>query len=143
MLQHALPEELRSSISMKMFREFVGLSAAEFSNELYMSVNEVRELVNNGMYVGSHGSSHHWLDKISLEEQRKDIEQSLKFLRGVGASTADWVMCYPYGAYNDDTISVLKSFDAALGITTEVRVANLISDNPLELPRLDTNDFPK
>ena len=93
--------------------------------------------------VGSHGSSHHWLDKISLEEQRKDIEQSLKFLRSVGASTADWVMCYPYGAYNDDTISVLKSFDAALGITTEVRVANLISDNPLELPRLDTNDFPK
>ena len=39
--------------------------------------------------------------------------------------------------------SVLKSFDAALGITTEARVANLISDNPFELPRLDTNDFPQ
>ena len=143
MLQHVLPEQLRSSIAMKMFKEFVGLSAAEFSSELYMSVNEVRELVNNGMCVGSHGSLHYWLDKISLEEQRKDIEQSLNFLKKVGASTVDWAMCYPYGAYNDDTISVLKSFDAALGITTEARVANLISDNPFELPRLDTNDFPQ
>ena len=78
-----------------------------------------------------------------LEEQEKDIKQSLKFLDSVGASTTDWVMCYPYGAYNDSTISLLESFDAALGITTEVRVANLTSDNPFTLPRLDTNDFPQ
>jgi peptidoglycan/xylan/chitin deacetylase (PgdA/CDA1 family) len=143
MLQHVLPEQLRSSIAEKMFKEFVGLDVAEFSSELYMSVNEVRELVNNGMYVGSHGSMHYWLDKISPEEQEKDIKQSLKFLDSVGASTTDWVMCYPYGAYNDSTISLLESFDAALGITTEVRVANLTSDNPFTLPRLDTNDFPQ
>ena len=47
------------------------------------------------------------------------------------------------GVSNDDTIEILKSFEAALGITTEVRVANLTSDNPFKLPRLDTNDFPQ
>ena len=52
-------------------------------------------------------------------------------------------MCYPYGAHNNDTIKLLKRFDAALGITTEVRVANLMSDNSFKLPRLDTNDFPQ
>ena len=143
MLQHVLPEQLRTIIAHQMFQEFVGFSAAEFSSELYMSVEEVRELVRNGMYVGSHGSMHYWLDKITLEEQKKDIKQSLEFLDSVGASTKDWVMCYPYGAYNDDTIKLLKSFDAALGITTEVRMANLTSDNPFKLPRLDTNDFPQ
>ena len=143
MLQHVLSEQLRSSIAERIFREFVGLSVAEFSSELYMSVSEVQELVNNGMYVGSHGSRHYWLDKLSPEEQEKDIEQSLKFLDDVGASTKEWVMCYPYGAYNDSTISLLESFDAALGITTEVRVANFTSDNPFKLPRLDTNDFPQ
>ena len=143
MLQHVLPEQLRSSIAEKMFAKFVGLSVAEFSSELYMSVNEVRELVNNGMYVGSHGSMHYWLDKISPEAQENDIKQSLKFLDSVGASTTDWVMCYPYGAYNDSTISLLESFDAALGITAEARVANLKSDNPFKLPRFDTNDFPQ
>ena len=143
MLQHVLPEHLRSSIAKKLFKEFVGIDVAEFSSELYMSVNEVRELVNNGMYVGSHGSMHYWLDKILPEDQEKDIKQSLKFLKSVGASTTDWVMCYPYGAYNNFTISLLERFDAALGITTEVRVANLTSDNPYKLPRLDTNDFPQ
>ncbi|MEK9571568.1 MAG: polysaccharide deacetylase family protein [Paracoccaceae bacterium] len=143
MLQHVLPEQLRTRIAHEMFQEFVGLSAAEFSSELYMSVEEVRELVRNGMYVGSHGSMHYWLDKITAEEQEKDIKESLKFLDSVGASTKDWVMCYPYGAHNDDTIELLKSFEAALGITTEVRVANLTSDNPFKLPRLDTNDFPQ
>ena len=143
MLQHVLPEQLRTAIAQRMFKEFVGLSLAEFSSELYMSVSEVRELVNNGMYVGSHGSMHYWLDKISPEKQEEDIKQSLQFLDSVGAPTKGWVMCYPYGAYNDTTISLLESFDAALGITTEVRVADLTSDNPFKLPRLDTNDFPQ
>ncbi len=143
MLQHVLPEQLRSSTAENMFKEFVGLSAAEFSKELYMSVDEVKGLVNSGMYVGSHGSRHYWLNKISPEEQEKDIKQSLSFLEDIGASTDGWVMCYPYGAYNDATLSLLKKHDASVGLTTEVRVANLKGDNPFELPRLDTNDFPQ
>ena len=143
MLQHVLPEQLRSSIAENMFKEFVGLSAAEFSKELYMSVDEVQGLVNSGMYVGSHGSKHYWLNKVSSEEQEKDIKQSLNFLEVVGAPTNAWIMCYPYGAYNNATLSLLKKYDASLGITTEVRVANLKADNPFELPRLDTNDFPQ
>ena len=143
MLQHVLPEQLRSSIAENMFKEFVGLSPAEFSKELYMSVDEVKGLVNSGMYVGSHGSRHYWLNKISSEEQEKDIKQSLNFLEDVGAPTNDWVMCYPYGAYNDATLSLLKKYDASVGITTDARVANLKGDNPFELPRLDTNDFPQ
>ena len=143
MLQYVLPEELRSFIAKELFHEFVGISAANFSNELYMSVDEVRSLVKSGMYVGSHGSMHYWLDKISSEEQEKDIKQSLNFLEHVGATTKDWVMCYPYGAYNDATLSLLDKYNASLGITTEVRIANLKTDNQFKLPRLDTNDFPQ
>lgn len=143
MLQHALPQELRSPIALELHHEFVGVSAADLSHELYMSVDEVRGLVKSGMYVGSHGSMHCWLNKISSEEQEEDIEQSLAFLEHVGAATKDWVMCYPYGAYNDATLSLLRKYNAAIGITTEVRVANLKCDNAFELPRLDTNDFPQ
>ena len=63
--------------------------------------------------------------------------------RSFRASTKEWVMCYHYGIHNNETIELLKSFEAALGITTEVQVANLTSDNPFKLPRLDTNDFPQ
>ena len=83
---------------------------------------------------------HYWLNRISPEEQEKDIKQ-FKLSENVGTATKDWIMCYPYGAYNDATLSLLHRYGALLGITTEVRVANLKTDHLLELPRLDTNDF--
>jgi peptidoglycan/xylan/chitin deacetylase (PgdA/CDA1 family) len=143
MLQYALPEELRNEITKKLFKDFVGISAEEFSQELYMSVDEIRKLIDNGMYVGSHGSMHYWLDKISAAEQENDIKRSLEFLEHVGSNTINWVMCYPYGAYNDETLSILGNYQASVGITTKNRIANLKTDNPFKLPRLNTNDFPQ
>lgn len=143
MLQHALPEDVRSLIAAELFYEYVGETEADFSNKLYMSLDEVRSLVDNGMYVGSHGCKHYWLDKISIEAQRQDIGDSLEFLEHIGASTSKWVMCYPYGAYNQETLSLLHELGASVGVTTEVRTARLSEDNPLTLPRFDTNDFPQ
>ena len=143
-----LPDDFRFSIAESLFEEFVGLYVANFSKELYMSVDEVRSLVESGMYVGSHGAMHYWLNQISPEKQEKDIKRSLNFLENIGTSTKDWVMCYPYGAYNNATLSLLKKYSASIGLTDGSqgignRVANLESDNPFELTRLDTNDFPQ
>ena len=143
MLQHALPEELRSSIAENLFKDFVGISVEDFSKELYMNIDEVQNLVKSGMYVGSHGSRHYWLDKISPNEQEKDIKESLTFIEKIGGATKDWVMCYPYGAYNNTTLTLLQKYQASAAITTEVRIANLTNDDPFKLPRLDTNDFPQ
>lgn len=143
MLQHSLPEELRSSITKNLFQEFVGLSVEDFSKELYMNIEEVQNLVKSGMYVGSHGSKHYWLDKILPDEQETEIQESLMFIEEIGSSTKDWVMCYPYGAYNNSTLTLLKKYKASAAITTEARIANLTNDNPFKLPRLDTNDFPQ
>jgi peptidoglycan/xylan/chitin deacetylase (PgdA/CDA1 family) len=143
MLQHSLPEELRSSITKNLFQEFVGLCVEDFSKELYMNIEEVQNLVKNGMYVGSHGSRHYWFDKILPDEQEKEIQESLMFIEEIGSATKDWVMCYPYGAYNNSTLTLLKKYKASAAITTEARIANLTNDNPFKLPRLDTNDFPQ
>lgn len=143
MLQHVLPENVRHSITSSLFKMYVGVSESDFARKLYMSLDEVRQLVKSGMYVGSHGSMHYWLDKLPIERQEKDIIESLSFLESVGASTKDWVMCYPYGAYNDDTLTILNKHGAAVGITTLARKAIISVDNTLTLPRLDTNDFPQ
>lgn len=142
MLQHVLPENIRNFITTSLFKKYVGRSPQEFSSKLYMSIDEVRKLVSSGMYVGSHGSMHYWLDQISSQEQKVDISSSLEFLEEVGAPTSNWIMCYPYGAYNDTTLSLLKEMGASIGITTDFRKANLEIDDPLTLPRFDTNDFP-
>lgn len=143
MLQVALPEGIRRAITSSLFEKYVGESESEFSEKLYMNVDEVGALVANGMYVGSHGSMHYWLDSLDYEQQREDISTSLEFLEDCGASTSNWIMCYPYGAYNEKTLSLLTEFGASLGLTTEVRKASIGKDNPLTLPRFDTNDFPQ
>jgi peptidoglycan/xylan/chitin deacetylase (PgdA/CDA1 family) len=142
MLQHVLPEQIRNEITSILFEKIVGIPEAKFSSRLYMSIDEVRKLVSSGMYVGSHGSMHYWLDRISPQKQKVDISSSLEFLEEVGAPTSNWIMCYPYGAYNNTTLSLLKEMGASIGITTDFRKANLEIDDPLILPRLDTNDFP-
>ena len=143
MLQHVLPEQIRNEITSILFEKIVGISEAKFSSRLYMNIDEVRKLVSSGMYVGSHGSMHYWLDRISSQKQKVDISSSVEFLEEVGAPTSNWIMCYPYGAYNDTTLSLLKKMGASIGITTDFRKANLEIDDPLTLPRFDTNDFPQ
>ena len=143
LLQHILPEALRRDILTELFFEYIGKSKEEFSNELYMSLEEIKSLANEGMHVGSHGSQHYWLNKISKKEQENDISESLSFLEEVGASTKDWVMCYPYGGYNADTLSIIRKLGAGAGVTTKVQKAKFSIDNPLLLPRFDTNDFPQ
>tara|TARA_B100000900_G_C20575444_1_gene715107 strand:+ start:1070 stop:1996 length:927 start_codon:yes stop_codon:yes gene_type:complete len=143
MLQCVLPEETRNSITKSLFKKFVGESELEFSSNLYMNIEEVRELVKKGMYVGCHGSKHFWLDKLSVEKQKEDIVNSIGFLENVGVLTKNWIMSYPHGAYDDSTISLIKDLGASIGITTEPKIANLLTDNPFILPRMDTNDFPQ
>jgi len=52
-------------------------------------------------------------------------------------------MCYPYGAYNDTLLQVLKEKNCGLGFTTIRDTAKVSSEFGLTLPRFDTNDFPK
>ena len=95
------------------------------------------------MYVGCHGYKHHWLNTIPAHEQELDIQLSLDFLKDVGAPIENWIMCYPYGAYNESLISILKSRKCTAGLTVEVGLASLDSADVMKLPRINTNDLPK
>ena len=143
MLQHVLPESNRSKILSSLFKKYVGKNMKEFADKLYMSVSDVKKLIDNGMYVGSHGCSHKWLNKETKSYQAKDIKLSLKFLDRVGSPIKNWIMCYPYGVYNKDTLNILKSNHCSIGLTTIPGLANLDNSKMLELKRFDTNDFPQ
>ncbi|MFC1679751.1 polysaccharide deacetylase family protein [Elusimicrobiota bacterium] len=143
MLQRELPRKLRHVITDELFGRFVSSDEESFSAELYMSLDQIACLQRNGMYVGSHGSEHSWLNTISKDEQEREIDLSLRFLDKIGSDTKRWIMCYPFGAHNESLLALLKERNCAVGLTTEVRIADLGQDDPLTLPRLDTNDFPK
>ena len=142
-LQRGLPEELRARMVDKLFAEFVTSDEAAFSQELYMSVEQLACMRRNGMYIGSHGYDHYWLDSLSKDEQEREIDLSLKFLGGIGCDLQSWVMCYPYGGYNDSLLSLLALKGCKVGLSVNVGIADLAVENPLALSRLDTNDLPK
>ena len=143
LLQHALPEAIRHDITTELFRQFVGVAPESFAAQLYMSVDDIKEMISSGMYFGSHGAKHYWLNKEDEASQETDILRSLSFLEGIGAPTKDWIMCFPYGAYDDTTLDLLRRHNCAVGITVKSDLATLDAADPLTLPRYDTNDFPQ
>lgn len=143
MLQRELPFELRSEITASLFEKYVGKTEAEFSKELYMTKEDLQELIRAGMYVGSHTYHHFWLNAVDAITQEQEIDRSLKFLSDIGAPTCNWIMCYPFGAYNQETLEILQRKECLIGFTTHV--GNSIADpqRALEMSRFDTNDFPQ
>ena len=143
MLQFILPQKVRSRIVSHLFKKYVKKNKQQFANELYMSISDIKNLIRNGMYVGSHGCRHIWLGQEKKSVQSEDIKESLDFLKKVGARTENWIMCYPYGSYNNDTISILRKKKCLVGLTTKVGISNLNQSKILELNRYDTNHFPQ
>lgn len=143
MLQKTLPEQLRGIILNDLFSKYVSEDEEGFSRELYMNVDQLKCMLKQGMYIGSHGWDHYWLNTLSKDQQECEIKLSLKFLENIGCDIFMWAMCYPYGAYNDSLIFLLKKCNCRLALSTEVGIVNLTTDNPYTYKRLDTNDLPK
>lgn len=146
LLQVALPEELRKKMTTNLFEKCVGMDEAMFSRELYMSIDQIKCMVDCGMHIGSHGYDHYWLGSLPKEKQDFEIAKSIEFIKMVGGDADNWTIGYPYGNFNDDTIALLKQYGCKMGFTTRVAIADFEADGPdalYQIPRLDVNDLPK
>lgn len=147
LLQVELDESLRKIMTDKLFTKFVSADEAAFSNELYMSKEQMKCMIECGMHIGSHGYDHYWLGSLTTEQQEKEIQESVNFIESIGANIGKWTICYPYGNYNQDTLTLLQKYKCQLGFTTEVSKANVNINaswnEKYKIPRLDTNDLPK
>lgn len=144
MLQTALPEAFRAKLTGQLFARFVTNDETEFAAELYISSSQALEMVDGGMHLGSHGRSHVWLNHADHQTRVAEVEGSMSFLSDIGMPIDDhWVMCYPYGGWDDGLVELLDQRGCSIGLTTRVDTARIGSDHRLTLPRYDTNDFPQ
>ena len=141
MLQTVLPEKVRSMICDDLFKKYVGISEDKLAGELYLTSDQIRLMKQEGMYIGLHGYNHYWLGRLSEVEMQKDIRQALEVMSEY-IDHKNWVMNYPYGSYNESLLQYISSTGCKLGLTTQVKVADLSECSSLTIPRLDTNDFP-
>lgn len=141
LLQSYLEEDLRGEIVDRLFLMSVGVPEKEFSKKLYMNLEQIQEMKAAGMFFGLHGDRHYWLNRLPEDKMKEDIQNGLDYFRTVIDS--DYiVMNYPYGGYDDQVLDYVSKIGCKLGFSVEARHADLNKDNPLTLPRLDTNDFP-
>jgi len=144
MLQGALPEDVRTGILDDLFAKFVSADQHAFAEELYMTVDQAREIREAGMTIGAHADRHLTLTSLSRDDQAHEIDGALRVLDAVGTARSDFAFSYAKGAYNDDSLALLRDRCCAIAVTN--RRGNAIvgpdDENMLTLPRFDAKHVP-
>ncbi len=140
MLQIELPELLRNKLTNKLFIEHLKMDDATFRNELYMNMNQVKEMIQNGMHFGAHGNTHCWLSRLNYQDQLNELIASKNFLIN-DCQMKLLTLSYPYGMYNEDTLKISNELGFKLAFTTQFKKATLSNENPLLMPRWDAVDI--
>ncbi len=141
MLQTALPFNVRTAITDELYREFVDAPEEVLASEMYLTKDQLNTMKRHGMFIGIHGYEHCWLGEESEKKIQEDIDKALDALDPY-IDRDSWVMNYPYGSNSDETVEYIRGKGAVLGLATDVRIADIDSDDLWRLPRLDCNDFP-
>lgn len=142
MLQHALPDDLRATLTDDLFSATISTDAQTFADDLYCNAAQLREMHEAGHMIGSHGNNHVWLNRMSAADQRADIFKSLRLFEAIGASSDGFTFCYPYGGYNNETLACLEALCCTAAFTTSPHSVVPGIEGLLQIPRLDTNVFP-
>ena len=144
LFQKILPADLRKQLLAEVFVQVVSRSESSWVDEFYLSPDDVRRLHECGMEVGSHGHSHVWLEDLSANEQRVDIEESFRLLESELGTLRNRTMCYPFGSHNEMTSEILSDLDVYTAVVNDGNKVAKITDSVdrhLELDRIDVMFF--
>ena len=143
LLQRDLPKQIREKICDLLFKKYVSKDIKSMSKKFYMDLAQIKKIFKLGHEIGIHGYEHDWYARLTKTNQRNEILKSFNFWKENGMLRDKFSFCYPYGDYNEDTLDILKEIKCSIGLTTKAMATTSKNYIPLELPRLDTNDFPK
>ena len=83
-----------------MISEFVG-------RNYYLTEEQILEMADSGLVsIQSHTATHPYLDSMNQEEQRHELESSKLTLARL-THREPFVLCYPTGRYDSDTLAVI------------------------------------
>ncbi|PPR46129.1 MAG: hypothetical protein CFH17_00005 [Alphaproteobacteria bacterium MarineAlpha5_Bin7] len=117
---------------------FVTTSTISKQNKNYLNWDEIRQLKNEGVLIGSHAHTHNHMADLTTEELKADIEQSNKiFLKEIGEIPS--LFAYPYGEANKELIDLLQEYKFKVAFGQHSGVINETS-NLYFLPRFSLNE---
>ena len=115
-------------------------------NDLYMSIEQLEELKEANMVIGSHSVNHLVMSKLSVAEQEIEIDESFKFIEEKLGKQKIKTFCYPYGGFHTfskETEGILNNTGCDFSFNVESRNVTMVDlkDRPQALPRYDCNMF--
>ena len=135
-----LDAEIIDPIIDDIFRRFIGDEAAHFK-ELYLSANDIKELIDAGMEIGVHGYSHLQLGVLPYRAQEAEITKATAVVKPL-IGNSPLYMSYPSGSYSPLTIRLLKKHGYAGAVTIE-KHANTQDVSSFQWGRYDCIDLPR
>lgn len=117
---------------------FVATDPVDGRSATYMSWNQIRDLMEDGVEIAHHGASHHHMVGAGLAASLADIERaSLRFQEELGFVPD--IFAYPYGEYSMEIRTALEDSGFAAAFAQYSSVARVGSD-AFALPRFPVNE---
>lgn len=103
-----------------------------------ISAAELREMVEGGISVGSHGRTHDSFWHLTRDDLVAELSESKRVLESVTGRAVTW-LAYPYGEFSQTAVESAIRAGYRGGVTT-IEGLNDGSVNPLTLWRIGVND---
>jgi peptidoglycan/xylan/chitin deacetylase (PgdA/CDA1 family) len=112
------------------------------ARELYLSLDEAREMARAGMHFGGHGDRHYRLDEAPSRVVETELSASVRAITEIhGAGIRSFA--YPYGSYRPETVRALAELGFDFAWTTRTGADICEPEARMRLARIDTNDLPQ
>lgn len=146
MMNYFVAYEYRNEILNKLMAQFVP-DENMLAEQYYLNSEQIKEMRDNGMLIGSHTITHPVMSRLSVSEQAEEITGSFGFLETVLSELPCRTFCYPYGGFHSFTSETEQLLDDAgclFSFNVEQRdiSGSDLKKRPQALPRYDCNQFP-
>ncbi|WP_461534728.1 polysaccharide deacetylase family protein [Spongorhabdus nitratireducens] len=129
MMSDAMPADLRASIingrikkiarrlSSERYRflraKLFGIAEDRLIEKLFLTEQQLSELVDSGIGLGIHGCSHRIFSSLPEDILEKELQESLDWLISLGISKQP-AICFPHGAHDERTVEICSQYSKYL-----------------------------
>ena len=134
-LQFKLEKKIRNKILNYLVDKYK--VSKDFEN-YYITKEQLKEMKENGMFIGLHTENHLNLSLLSYKQQKQEVFDNLKKLKLFKLIDDDLIsIAYPFGYYDDDTLKIMRELGVKFGF--KANTFGPLGD--LEINRIDCNEL--
>lgn len=120
---HAMPLLQKHGAKAAFFITTGDIGRKDHNGFEHMDGNQIRQLHEAGMTIGSHTMTHPWLAKLGREEARAELHNSKASLEEIISRPVEH-LCYPSGSFNNAVVAEAQAagYRSACSVIRDNRV---------------------